>query len=1701
MNGNVFECYEEQTDRRQYAKTLEALEAHAKKSLKFAEDLAPLFAETMTEPAIAMPDDPGPNPSRAADMIYTEKVKQFVKREGILLSNKATLHAVIWGQCSETMKARVKSLAGYKARTEDNDCFWVLKQIKAITLKFDEKRNDILSLLDARCSLLNCRQLEDQPVDVYKETLKGWADAIQFHGGTVAEKIDAVPAQDALGNVRTMVEREEIACEKTLAMLMIRGADTTKYGILIADLSNRFAMGRDEYPTDLAAAASMLTTYENPVNRRPRNIPTPTRTSGSPEVSAMTFAQRSSAMTYEERAAASVPGTDGVTHHGITCWGCEGFGHYSNECPGRDTAPNATGATPTRGTTLTQYAYMLAQSNATGIDPEWILLDSQSTISVFKNRAMLTNVRRSPRTLRALTNGGHQDSTMIGDFPNLGVVWYNPHSIANILSLADVRKICRVTMDSASEPALRVHRLDGTIMKFLEHDSGLYVYNPNDTNDCVPAYSLLNTVAEQKKLFSRREVTAADEARALYRKIGRPDEAEFDSILRRNLIRNCPVTPGDAKRALVIYGPDIAVIKGKTTRSNAAPRAPTFEAVPIPPPVLEHHKNVTLCVDFFFVQGIPFFHTISRGIGFRSVRQVPDRGRAVILRETRAIIKLYQSRGFHVCDIHADNEFECIREEIRPIEMNVVPADSHVGEVERSIRTIKERLRTCVHGLPFRRLPKLMIRHMVDDVVRCLNQFPWKNGISAHLSPAALVSGHPPPDFNTMRLEFGTYVQVFEDNDPTNTPRARSLGAIALNPTGNAQGDYHFLSLSSGAKISRHQWIMLPMTDTAIARVEALGFADDQPMIQERGLVVEWRPDHTIDESEYDRDYVPPHHDPADILDHAGFDPVDADETTDLFQDAAAHDLFIAPADAHAALGPGAREAVEQHQADPWLFDNNNDEHNEDTDLDVNDDNEGHDNDQDVGDEPDIGANANAPNEQNDDGADDNAPNDDGADDNAPNEQNDDEADEANNDDAPNFADEVNNEANEDTTTHDGEGTNASNVDRLYNLRERRTAHARFNEAMDNPHNNKSYYPPTQLIQRGTIAEAIRYVFGHIMTQMTAKAGIRKHGRAAEAALMQEFAQFENLNVYEVINVKTLTAEQRKGALRALNLIKEKRDGQLKGRTVADGSVQRSLYDKTETTSPTVSTSALLLSIIIDAYENRDVATADVAGAYLKAYMDDFVIMKFTGESVDILCKLNPEHMKFVVIENGVKVLYVRLIKAIYGCVKSALLWYELFHSTLKEMGFVLNPYDPCIANCTIDGKQCTIAWYVDDTKISHEDPEIVSAIIKKLEERFDKMTVTRGKKHVFLGMDITYTEERTAVISMRNYLQEAIDECGMELGRDASTPAKRTLFDVDPTATPLTTKAAKTFHSVVAKLLYVATRARMDIFLAIGFLCTRVSKSTTQDQRKLRRVLEYIRGTLDLEYTLGADSMGRLRTWVDASYAVHPDMKSHTGGIMSLGIGGFIPKSGKQKLNTKSSTEAELVGASDYLPNTVWTKMFLEAQGYKIEENYLEQDNESAIKLATNGRSSAGPRSRHIDIRYFWIKDRTKANGIKIRHCPTLQMLADFFTKPLQGALFRKFRDVILGYKHVDDLTLAPMPDLEERVGIRRDDGYGTDGPGADGIAIGKEKSKRKIGTVGWVDVDMVPAETRGHEGPQYRSHVERVERDHSHETILLTK
>jgi hypothetical protein len=174
MNGRVFECFDKQSNRRQFNRTLEALEEYAKKTLKHLEDLAPLFVEQITLPTLDEPDDPDPNATRTQMLIWNKEVKEYVKRARQLRGNLATLYAVAWGQCSETMRAKVKSLEDYTERTGDNNCVWLLTQIRAVTLQFDSKRNSFLSLLDARTSFLTCKQGQQQTTEAYLEVMQGW---------------------------------------------------------------------------------------------------------------------------------------------------------------------------------------------------------------------------------------------------------------------------------------------------------------------------------------------------------------------------------------------------------------------------------------------------------------------------------------------------------------------------------------------------------------------------------------------------------------------------------------------------------------------------------------------------------------------------------------------------------------------------------------------------------------------------------------------------------------------------------------------------------------------------------------------------------------------------------------------------------------------------------------------------------------------------------------------------------------------------------------------------------------------------------------------------------------------------------------------------------------------------------------------------------------------------------------------------------------------------------------------------------------------------------------------------------------------------------------------------------------------------------------------------------------------------------------
>ena len=149
--------------------------------------------------------------------------------------------------------------------------------------------------------------------------------------------------------------------------------------------------------------------------------------------------------------------------------------------------------------------------------------------------------------------------------------------------------------------------------------------------------------------------------------------------------------------------------------------------------------------------------------------------------------------------------------------------------------------------------------------------------------------------------------------------------------------------------------------------------------------------------------------------------------------------------------------------------------------------------------------------------------------------------------------------------------------------------------------------------------------------------------------------------------------------------------------------------------------------------------------------------------------------------------------------------------------------------------------------------------------------------------------------------------------------------------------------------------------------------------------------------------------------------MKGHTGGVLSLGKGAVYGTSTRHRLNSRSSTESELIAVADVMPQVLWSRYYLEAQGYDVTDNVVFQDNKSAILLEKNGRASSSKRTRHINIRYFFVKDRIAAGELSVEFCPTLEMVGDFFTKPLQGTPFRKFRDFIMNANPTIDYSQDP--------------------------------------------------------------------------------
>jgi hypothetical protein len=231
-------------------------------------------------------------------------------------------------------------------------------------------------------------------------------------------------------------------------------------------------------------------------------------------------------------------------------------------------------------------------------------------------------------------------------------------------------------------------------------------------------------------------------------------------------------------------------------------------------------------------------------------------------------------------------------------------------------------------------------------------------------------------------------------------------------------------------------------------------------------------------------------------------------------------------------------------------------------------------------------------------------------------------------------------------------------------------------------------------------------------------AGIKKFKEKGEAGVTKELTQMHGMNVFCPVEVESLTYDEKKKALSSLMFLKEKRDSSVKVRMCADGRKQKDgTWAKQDTTLPTMAMESVFITIVIDAH--KDVACFNIPGAFLHADVNEDITMVLKGRLAELMVQVVPNlYSKYITVDRkGTAILYVKMQKAPYGLLRSALLFYNKLVADLEGDGFVLNPYDSCVANKVVDGKQMTVCWHVDDLKVSHCDPAQVTIFGEWLSE------------------------------------------------------------------------------------------------------------------------------------------------------------------------------------------------------------------------------------------------------------------------------------------------------------------------------------------------------------------------------------------------
>lgn len=481
-------------------------------------------------------------------------------------------------------------------------------------------------------------------------------------------------------------------------------------------------------------------------------------------------------------------------------------------------------------------------------------------------------------------------------------------------------------------------------------------------------------------------------------------------------------------------------------------------------------------------------------------------------------------------------------------------------------------------------------------------------------------------------------------------------------------------------------------------------------------------------------------------------------------------------------------------------------------------------------------------------------------------------------------------------------------------------------------------------------------------------------------AMQEEYNSLIQNNTWELVerppNVKTVDNKW-VYKIKSGNEIVPKR---FKARLVARGFTQEYGVNYYETFSPVVRFTSIRTILAIAAQKRMHIKQFDVKTAFLNGELNELVYMEQPigfNDGSGRICRLN---------------------KSLYGLKQSSRCWNEKFCKFIKLFGFKRCTVDPCVFIGRKDGALTILAIHVDDGIIVGERMHDIRAVLKYLNEQLEIKEMNIG---CFLGLEIQQNEDKSIFIHQTDYAKRILNRFNMEDCNGISTPsdANQPMNSFEESD-----KSSYPYRELIGSLMYLAIGTRPDIAHSVSVASRFLESPTVVHERAAKRILRYIKNTINIGILYLNSDTDELTAFSDADYAGDMDTRRSTSGSAFMFGSSIISwSSERQKSVSLSTTESEYIAASQCVKELIWlSSLFREILNVKELKIVLYMDNQSAIRLVKNPEFHK--RSKHIDVRYHFIREKFEEKMFDLKYICTNDMLADIFTKALAAPKFNVF-------------------------------------------------------------------------------------------------